>query len=133
MSRYCTATEVRARRAHLCWACGVAITPGQTYQRQAWVGDGSAYTLKLCLPCRDATPQVAAWSYGYELAPETYAEWAEETAVHTAGVEQQQALDYLARRADSAPWDGSDGLTASPEAGYSLTDTDPEQLRKDRP
>lgn len=98
MSELVATATPKARKAHRCWACGATIYPGERYRREARVGDGSAYTLKLCLPCDDATPQVLAWSYCYDIGPETYAEWAEEAAVHTAEVEQQQALDYLRRR-----------------------------------
>lgn len=47
----------RARKHHQCFDCYRSIAPGETYSFQSSVCDGSAYTLRQHLDCRDLATQ----------------------------------------------------------------------------
>ena len=55
--------EVLARKTHWCCVCGRAIRPGEKYQRDVAVWDGTARTFKICLDCSSV---IAAYFCTYQ-------------------------------------------------------------------
>lgn len=85
----------KARVAHRCAACGVAIDPGVRYARSAYVDSGDFWTWKACLPCDGLVIDVASWAGGLPdegVTDVDFIEWALELQGQDA-----RADAYLAR------------------------------------
>lgn len=51
MSDFSTTTTVKARKQHVCCECGIAIEPGDEYERAFGVWDGHPDTFRTCVDC----------------------------------------------------------------------------------
>jgi hypothetical protein len=93
---------VRARKPHTCRCCyTVAVQPGETYTRSTYVFDGTVYDWVSCTECSAASTFVFEWtSWDDEgIGPDTYQEWAEETANGFGNSAEHAAAEaYLSRR-----------------------------------
>lgn len=80
MPELISSKTVRARKAHQCRCCGgVAIQPGDTYDRAVFVYDGLIYTWVTCRACSEITDEVFTWAgspYDEGIGADTYCEWA---------------------------------------------------------
>jgi len=62
----CTATSTyKARKRHVCDACGQAINPGDTYKRYRWFDGGDVGTVKAHPECYEAINDLAAEEGGW--------------------------------------------------------------------
>lgn len=95
-------TKPVARKQHKCNLCGGKIMPGNLYERATNVFDGHIYDWLTCTPCLQywVLDYVFDWThFPDEGITQTAAqEWAEETAIHGTGHEQEAAKQYLKRR-----------------------------------
>lgn len=90
-------SQPTARKVHVCETCYAKIQPGEKYHRQADSIDGTVYTFKACMPCREMFDEV--WRdfggpYRDEgIGADDYAEWARDNAAS-----HPWASAYLDRR-----------------------------------
>lgn len=99
MTELIGSTRVKtARKTHYCRLCfAVAVLPGQSYTREAYVCDGSAYVWITCQPCDEIAADVDRWSWSEDgIGPDTYEEWARDHPEHPG------AVAYLERRERAA-------------------------------
>lgn len=70
---------VTARKAHGCRTCNAtAIQPGETYERQTYINDGTLYDWVQCGPCADLATEVWEWCLHPDdgIGQDEYVEWA---------------------------------------------------------
>jgi hypothetical protein len=97
---------VTARKPHVCQCCGgIAVKPGDTYNRATYVYDGRVYDWVSCTECQAVAGDVFEYAGDPEggVGLDVYQEWAEDAAAYSRNdAVREAAKAYLARLAAGA-------------------------------